>query len=52
VTRPSPAVTRLCATLVAELEAICAARARELIAIRMRAYMPPRRGRPRKERAL
>ena len=48
----SKEVTRLCATLIAELEEICAARARELIAIRMRAYMPPKRGRPRKERAL
>ncbi len=31
MTRQSPAVTRLCADLIAELEAVCAARTRELV---------------------
>lgn len=48
----SPAVARLTTDFLAALEAVCAARAREVVAIRMRGLMPPKRGRPRKERAL
>ena len=50
--RPSPAVARLTTDLIAAIEAICAARARDIVAIRMRGLMPPKRGRPRKERGL
>lgn len=52
MTGPSPAVARLTTDFLAALEAVCAARAREVVAIRMRGLMPPKRGRPRKERAL
>ncbi len=45
----SPAVTRLCATLVAEIEAICATHAAERAAKLLSRLQPsPKRGRPRK----